>query len=65
MTPEEEKEFEKILAERPKLRCKGKVCDMRKGFFVWKEQKELHLNKKCLLCGSDIVELNIVEGNDE
>lgn len=53
------------LAERPRLRCKGKDCDMRKGFWVWKEQKELMLKKKCLMCGSDVVELNPVEETND
>ena len=61
MTLEEEAELDRMLAERPKLRCKGKECDMRKGFFVRKEQKGQILKKKCLLCNSDIVDINPVE----
>jgi len=61
----EEAEFDKRLAERPKLRCKGKDCDLRKGFFVWQEQKEQHLKSKCLLCQSDVVELNLVEEDND
>lgn len=61
----DDEELERRLAERPKLRCKGKECDMRNGFWVWKEQKEMMLKKKCLLCGSDIVELNLVVEDEQ
>ena len=53
------------LEQREKLRCKGPMCDMRKGFFVWPDQKKDILTKKCLLCDSDIVELNLQVVNEK
>ena len=64
MITEEVVSLDKRLAERPTLRCKNRECDMRKGFFVWKNQKEQYLKKKCILCQSDIVELNLVRQDE-
>ena len=51
------KTLEDKIDNRARLRCKGRDCDMRKGFFCWAEQKDLMLKKKCLLCGKGIVDI--------
>lgn len=56
-----EKTLEEKLASRHRLRCKGKDCELRKGFFVWEDQKDEIMKKKCLLCGSTFSNINLVK----
>lgn len=51
--PEAQKEYERIMNNRVRLRCTGKDCQLRTGFWTSKVFKETYLNERnCMLCGS-------------
>lgn len=62
LSEEDQKEYDRIMSNRIRLRCTNKKCELSTGFFLSKTFKEYFLNEKpCILCKSKHAEeINIV-----
>ena len=65
LSKEDQIEYDRIMGNRVRLRCTGKSCDNRSGFWTDKSFKETYLNNLgCQLCGSKHAEeLKAVEND--
>ena len=53
LSKEDQTKYDKIMKNRVRLRCTGKNCDMRHGFWTAPKFVDMYVNeRKCMLCGS-------------